>query len=105
MVLSRTPTSKTEEYQTSVGELVCQLERFKATRNNLVTEPVGTGLVRALYATYVSYLPPERFTYPVQQHGDSRGVFVEMLRTLNSGQFSFFTARPGITRGGHYHHS
>jgi UDP-2-acetamido-2,6-beta-L-arabino-hexul-4-ose reductase len=27
-----------------------------------------------------------------------------MLKTKDSGQFSFFTAHPGITRGGHYHH-
>ena len=95
----------TPEYQISIGELADQLNRFKATRDNLITEPVGTGLVRALYSTYVSYLPPERFTYPVQQHGDTRGVFVEMLKTPVTGQFSFFTAHPGITRGGHYHHS
>ena len=81
------------------------MNRFKASRDNLITEPVGTGLVRALYSTYVSYLPPERFTYQVQQHGDARGVFVEMLKTPDAGQFSFFTAHPGITRGGHYHHS
>lgn len=93
------------EHQISVGELADQLNRFKASRDNLITEPVGTGLVRALYSTYVSYLPPERFTYPVQQHGDARGVFVEMLKTPDAGQFSFFTAHPGITRGGHYHHS
>jgi UDP-2-acetamido-2,6-beta-L-arabino-hexul-4-ose reductase len=93
------------EYSISVGELADQLYRFKGTRDNLITEPVGKGLVRALYSTYVSYLPPERFTYPVQQHGDARGVFVEMLKTLDAGQFSFFTAHPGITRGGHYHHS
>lgn len=95
----------TPQYQITVGELAEQLNRFKATRKNLITEQVGTGLVRALYSTYVSYLPPERFTYPVQQHGDERGVFVEMLKTPNAGQFSFFTAHPGITRGGHYHHS
>lgn len=92
-------------YQITVGELASQLNRFKATRANLITEPVGTGLVRALYSTYVSYLPPERFTYTVPQHGDERGVFVEMLKTPDAGQFSFFTAHPGITRGGHYHHS
>ena len=28
-----------------------------------------------------------------------------MLKTEDSGQFSYFTAHPGITRGGHYHHS
>jgi dTDP-4-dehydrorhamnose 3,5-epimerase-like enzyme len=32
-------------------------------------------------------------------------VFVEMLKTPDSGQFSYFTAHPGITRGGHYHHT
>ncbi|WP_286239883.1 UDP-2-acetamido-2,6-beta-L-arabino-hexul-4-ose reductase [Neptuniibacter halophilus] len=93
------------EYQITVGELADQLNRFKDTRDNLITEPVGTGLIRALYSTYVSYLPPDSFTYAVPQHGDSRGVFVEMLKTPDAGQFSFFTAHPGITRGGHYHHS
>jgi UDP-2-acetamido-2,6-beta-L-arabino-hexul-4-ose reductase len=28
-----------------------------------------------------------------------------MLKTHDSGQFSYFTAHSGITRGGHYHHS
>jgi UDP-2-acetamido-2,6-beta-L-arabino-hexul-4-ose reductase len=92
-------------YQISVGDLADQLNRFKDSRDNLVTEPVGTGLLRALYSTYVSYLPPERFTYRVPLHGDQRGVFVEMLKTPDAGQFSFFTAHPGVTRGGHYHHS
>ena len=39
------------------------------------------------------------------KHGDARGIFVEMLKTPDCGQFSFFTAHPGITRGGHYHHT
>ncbi|MGJ7575238.1 UDP-2-acetamido-2,6-beta-L-arabino-hexul-4-ose reductase [Variovorax sp. RB2P76] len=93
------------QYTTTVGELASQIQAFKDSRSTLVTERVGTGLVRALYSTYVSYLPPDSFAYPVQQHGDARGVFVEMLKTPDAGQFSFFTAHPGITRGGHYHHS
>ena len=92
-------------YSITVGELVDQLYRFKASRDNLISEPVGNGLIRALYSTYVSYLTPEDFSYGVKQHGDERGVFVEMIKTLDSGQFSFFTAHPGVTRGGHYHHS
>ncbi len=92
-------------YTTTVGELARQIEAFREVRSTLVTERVGTGLVRALYATYVSFLPPEAFSYGVQKHGDARGVFVEMLKTPDCGQFSFFTAHPGITRGGHYHHS
>ena len=45
------------------------------------------------------------FTYSVPTHSDDRGSFVEMLKTPTAGQFSFFTAHPGVTRGGHYHHT
>ena len=93
------------QYTTTVGELARQIQAFKNSRAMLMTERVGTGLVRALYATYVSYLPVESFAYTVPQHTDPRGVFVEMLKTPDCGQFSYFTAHPGITRGGHYHHS
>ena len=71
----------------------------------MITEPVGAGLIRALYATYISYLPFESFAYPLTENVDARGKFVEIIKTVNAGQFSFFTAYPGITRGGHYHHT
>lgn len=92
-------------YTTTLGELAAQIHAFGDCRTTLMSERVGTGLVRALYATYVSYLPNDRFAYEVQQHADPRGVFVEMLKTPDAGQFSYFTAHPGITRGGHYHHT
>lgn len=93
------------QYTTTVGELAAQIQTFKDSRSTLMTERVGTGMVRALYATYVSYLPVEAFTYTVPMYGDPRGVFAEMLKTPDCGQFSYFTAHPGITRGGHYHHT
>ncbi len=93
------------QYSSTVGELARLVQAFKDSRATLMTERVGTGLVRALYSTYVSYLPPDLFAYPVPQYGDPRGVFAEMLKTPDCGQFSYFTAHPGITRGGHYHHS
>nr|WP_293604650.1 NAD-dependent epimerase/dehydratase family protein [Polaromonas sp. UBA4122] len=98
-------TEVAPQYSTTMGELARQIQAFKDSRTTLMTERVGTGLVRALYATYVSYLPVESFTYTVPQHADPRGVFVEVLKTPDAGQFSYFTAHPGITRGGHYHHS
>lgn len=93
------------EYSTTLGELATKIRSFGHCRTTLLTERVGSGLVRALYATYVSYLPTEKFSYEVTQHADARGVFVEMLKTPDCGQFSYFTAHPGITRGGHYHHT
>jgi UDP-2-acetamido-2,6-beta-L-arabino-hexul-4-ose reductase len=94
-----------QQYHISVGELADQIQSFKDSRDTLITENVGSGLVRALYSTYVSYLEPKQFSYQLPKYGDERGVFVEMLKTKDAGQFSFFTAYPGITRGGHYHHS
>lgn len=93
------------QYASTVGEMARQIQAFKDSRESLITERVGRGLTRALYATYLSYLPTEQFAYEVPRYEDPRGVFVEMLKTPESGQVSFFVAHPGVTRGGHYHHS
>jgi UDP-2-acetamido-2,6-beta-L-arabino-hexul-4-ose reductase len=92
-------------YRTTVGELAETLQGFAASRRSLLTPRVGTGLTRALYSTYLTYLSPGQFAYDVPRHADARGVFVEMLKTPDCGQFSYFTAHPGVTRGEHYHHS
>ncbi len=93
------------EYQITVGSLADQIRAFGNCRSNLISERVAYGLTRALYSTYVSYFPEEKFLYDLPQYGDNRGVFVEMLKTPDAGQFSYFKAHPGVTRGGHYHHS
>jgi UDP-2-acetamido-2,6-beta-L-arabino-hexul-4-ose reductase len=93
------------EYSITLGALAEQIKAFKNCRNNLILENVGNGLIRALYATYISYLPTSKFSYEIPIYGDDRGAFVEILKTKNSGQFSFFTAVSGVTRGEHYHHS
>ncbi len=93
------------EYVITLGELAEQILAFRNCRTTLVSERVGAALPRALYSTYVSYLPPERFTYDLPKYGDERGVFVEMLKTPDCGQFSFFTVHPKVTRGSHYHHA
>ena len=93
------------EYDTTVGAVADMIRGFAESRATLITDRVGTGLTRALYSTYLSYLKPEQFAYDVPRHGDPRGVFVEMLKTPECGQFSYFTAGPGITRGQHYHHT
>ena len=93
------------KYSATVGELAHHIESFKNSRSTLQADRVGVGLIRALYSTYISYLPKNLFFYPVPSHEDARGIFVEMLKTPDCGQFSYFTAHPGLTRGGHYHHS
>ena len=93
------------EYQKSVGYVADMLRSFKLSRDTLVTEDVGKGFTRALYSTWLSYFKPQNFNYHLPSYSDARGVFCEMLKTQSAGQFSFFSAYPGVTRGGHYHHS
>ena len=92
-------------YNTTVGEVAEILISFKSFNESLISQKVGTGLIRALYSTYLSFKTPADFSYSIQKHEDERGVFCEMLKTKDSGQFSFFTAHPGVTRGSHYHHT
>ena len=93
------------EYRISVGKLAEQIKNFRNSRSTLILENVGSGLTRALYSTYVSYLLPDKFSYSVPTYTDERGTFSEILKTQKNGQFSFFSAYPGVTRGDHYHHS
>jgi UDP-2-acetamido-2,6-beta-L-arabino-hexul-4-ose reductase len=90
---------------TTVGDLAAMLERIALGRAGGEVEQVGAGLYRALYATYLSFLPAEQFAYPLPCHHDQRGSFLEFLRTRDSGQFAVLKAYPGQTRGEHYHHT
>ena len=92
-------------YHATVGEIANIIIEFREDRDNGFIANVGTGLTRALYATYVSALPVDQFSYELVSHTDPRGSFSEMLKTREAGQFSYFTAHPGVTRGGHYHHT
>lgn len=103
--ISDTTTSVTPVYQTTVGAVAETIIGFRRDRADNLIDNVGTGLTRALYSTYVAALPLQEFSYPIAVHADPRGSFSEMLKTRTSGQFSYFTAHPGVTRGGHYHHT
>ncbi|MBE8345813.1 capsular polysaccharide biosynthesis protein CapF, partial [Leptospira interrogans serovar Pomona] len=68
-------------YKITLGELYEILQAFKQSRKDLTIPNVGTGLMRALYATFTSYLDTDSFSYSIPQYKDQRGVFVEMLKT------------------------
>lgn len=93
------------EFEITVGELAEKLKRYHDQRKNMRVSTVGVGLDRALYATYLSFVPNDEFYYKIPGHSDDRGIFYEMLKTENSGQISFFKSRPGVIRGEHYHNT
>ncbi len=92
-------------HETCLGDVIAMVRSFAGGRRTPTVPSAGSGLARALHATYLSFLEPHDFAYKVPVRSDARGDFVEMLKTGDSGQVSCFTARPGVTRGGHYHHT
>ena len=92
-------------YRKTLGEISELLYQFKDNRKTLIIPNVASGFQRALYSTYLSYLSTDNFSYTLKGHQDERGTFYEILKTLDSGQFSLSTTAPGITRGSHYHHT
>ena len=94
-----------EVYTKTLKEIKELLYRFKENRKTLIIPNVASGFERALYATYLSFLPMEDFSYELNGHQDNRGTFYEIVKTQNSGQFSLSTTASGVVRGGHYHHT
>ncbi len=91
-------------YHIHVSELLNLLQRFKS-------DYVGQGIFpnledpfeKALFNTFRCYIPENHYPVKYTQHKDPRGSFVEIAKTETSGQFSFSTTVPGITRGNHFH--
>ena len=92
-------------YEKTLGEIEKLLYEFKENRKTLIIPNVASGFQRALYATYLSYLSTDNFSYELKGHQDSRGTFYEILKTLDSGQVSLSTTASGVKRGSHFHHT
>lgn len=93
-------------YHTTVGEVAQKLNFFHETRENKYVGRVGMGLDRALYATYLSFLDKDNFAYEISAHTDDRGAFMEVIKTMDSGQFSVLRINEkDVVRGEHYHHT
>lgn len=92
-------------HRVRLGEICDLLYRFKETRNNLGVPHLNHAFEKALYSTYLSYLPENEFSYPLKMNVDDRGSFTEMIRTESCGQFSVNISKPGITKGNHWHHT
>lgn len=89
----------------TLGGIVDLLYSFKEMPDSLNVPNLGDAFTKKLYSTYLSYLPRERFSYPLKMNIDDRGSFTEIIRTSDRGQFSVNISKPGITKGQHWHHT
>ncbi|MBB6698245.1 capsular polysaccharide biosynthesis protein CapF [Clostridium algidicarnis] len=89
----------------TLGEIVRLIKSFKESRKTLNVPNMADSFEKKLYSTYLSYLPIDQFSYPLKMNVDNRGSFTEIIRTMDRGQFSVNIAKPGITKGNHWHHT
>ncbi len=94
-----------ETHTRTLGQITTALESFKASRVDLQAPNQSDGFIKKLYATYLSYLPADKFAYPLKMNVDVRGNFTEFIKTPDRGQVSVNTSKPGITKGNHWHHT
>jgi UDP-2-acetamido-2,6-beta-L-arabino-hexul-4-ose reductase len=92
-------------YPISLGELGDLITSFRNSRETLEMPAFDSSFVKALYATYLSYLDGEEFAYPLTIRSDDRGCLAEMMKSCTFGQIFVSRTKPGITRGNHYHHT
>jgi UDP-2-acetamido-2,6-beta-L-arabino-hexul-4-ose reductase len=101
LVFKTIPTS----FSISLGELSEIISSFPESRKNLKAPQEGGTLRKYLYSTYLSHLPKNKFSYPVELKKDDRGDLFEWIKSENFGQIFVSTTKPGITRGNHFHHT
>lgn len=89
----------------ALRDIVNLLYSFKEVPQSLGVPNLADAFSKKLYSTYLSYLPKEKFSYPVKMNIDDRGSFTELIRTASCGQFSVNISKPGITKGQHWHHT
>lgn len=95
-----------EFYLVSLGEIVQLLYAFKNSRNTQMIPDMTEGsFSKKLYATYLSYLPTDQFSYPLKMNVDNRGSFTEIVKSEDRGQISINISKPGIIKGEHWHHT
>lgn len=92
-------------FQTTLGELADMISSFPGLRESLRAPKLGQDLEKRLYSTYLSYLPTDKFSYPMELKRDNRGDLFEWIKSEDFGQIFVSTTKPGITRGNHYHHT
>lgn len=93
------------EHKITLGEIVDLIYSFKESRESLQVADLSDEFTKKLYSTYLSYLPVDRFSYPLKMNIDERGSFTEFLKSPDRGQVSINISKPGITKGQHWHHT
>lgn len=92
-------------FELTLGELQSRLETIHSIRSDLVIPDLSDKLNKYLYATYISYLETDDFSYNLAKNSDNRGWLAEFVKSNQFGQIFISKTKPGISRGEHWHHT
>lgn len=88
----------------TVSEVKRLLEEFEQKYSVGEFPDLSSAFRRNLFNTYRSYTFPTQAPVHITRHADQRGSFFEIVRSRGgTGQTSFSTTNPEITRGDHFH--
>ena len=90
-------------HEVQLGKMAEMIQSFRDMRNQLDTPDQSDPFTAKLYATYLSFLPPEDFAREPVVHADARGFFAELIHMGGHGQVSLNVSKPHITKGEHWH--
>lgn len=89
----------------TLGEVADLIYSFRESRQNCSVPHMSDEFTKKLYSTYLSCLPKDQFSYELKMNTDNRGSFTEFIKTPDRGQISVNIAKPGVTKGNHWHHT
>lgn len=90
-------------YGITLGALAKIVLSFPESRQNLLSPRIDDPLIKKLYSTYLTFLPPGNLSYPLTLRSDNRGTLYEWIKSPKFGQIFISTTKPGVTRGNHHH--
>ena len=92
-------------YRIQLGDLAGRIQAFHDMKSTLTLPDFADWFNRALYATYLSYVPQTALQQNLEIKSDARGSLAEFIKQKHFGQIFVSRTMPGVTRGNHYHHT
>ena len=94
-----------QSYKIQLGDLAGRIQALHEMKTTLALPDFADWFNRALYATYLSYVPQAALQQKLEIRSDARGSLAEFIKQEHFGQIFVSRTKPGVTRGNHYHHT
>lgn len=92
-------------FRLTLGDIAKKIYQLRDIRKTLVVPDLSDEFMKCLYATYLSYLDKDDFSYALESKADQRGSLSELIKSEHFGQIFVSTSHKEVIRGNHYHNT